>query len=116
MHGHFHVQGPKSVKGTTLYPQSKKLGKISVQMALKMILRNQALKSNEDHDPTALPLGKRPGLHYTGGWVGLEASWLVPENLAPTEVRAPDLPARSVSLYRLRYPCPLELTSRKTIQ
>ena len=27
------------------------------------------------------------------------------ENLAPTGIRSPDRPARSESLYRLRYPC-----------
>jgi len=47
---------------------------MALQESLKMTWRNQALNSEEDHDPTALPLGKRPGLHYTGGWVGLQAS------------------------------------------
>jgi hypothetical protein len=26
------------------------------------------------HTLAALPLGKRPGIHFTGGWVGLRAS------------------------------------------
>ena len=30
--------------------------------------------------------------------------WTGTENLAPTEIRSPDRPARSQSLYRLRYP------------
>ena len=32
--------------------------------------------------------------------------WIVAENLAPTGIRFPDLPARSESLYRLSYPGP----------
>ena len=34
--------------------------------------------------------------------------WTGAENLAPTEIRSPDRPARSESLYRLRYPGPEE--------
>jgi len=37
------------------------------------------------------------------GW-DLGPVWTGAENLAPTEFRLPDLPARSQSLYRLRYP------------
>jgi hypothetical protein len=32
--------------------------------------------------------------------------WISTENLALTGIRSPDLSARSVSLYRLRYPGP----------
>jgi hypothetical protein len=32
------------------------------------------------------------------------SAWTGPENLAPTRIRSPDRPARSESLYRLRYP------------
>ena len=32
--------------------------------------------------------------------------WIGVENLAPTGIRSLDLPARSKSLYRLRYPDP----------
>jgi hypothetical protein len=32
--------------------------------------------------------------------------WTAAENLAPTRIRSPDRPARSESLYRLRYPGP----------
>jgi hypothetical protein len=32
--------------------------------------------------------------------------WTAAENLAPTEIRSPDRPASSESLYRLRYPGP----------
>ena len=59
--------------------------------------------------PAALPLGKTPGFNFTGGWVGPRAGW-VPgpvrtgaENFVPIGIRFPDLPARSESLYRLRY-------------
>jgi len=37
------------------------------------------------------------------GWAP-EPVWTGAENLAPTEIRSPDRPARSQSLYRLRYP------------
>jgi len=33
--------------------------------------------------------------------------WTGAENLAPAGIRSPDLPARSESLHRLRYPGPL---------
>ena len=33
--------------------------------------------------------------------------WMGAENLASTGIRSPDRPARSESLYRLRYPGPL---------
>jgi hypothetical protein len=46
--------------------------------------------------PAALPLGKRPGTHYTGGWMGVE-------RLVFTGIRSQDRPVRSESLYRLRY-------------
>jgi hypothetical protein len=36
------------------------------------------------------------------GWVPGPV-WTVAENLAPTAIRTPDLPARSQSLYRLSY-------------
>jgi hypothetical protein len=35
--------------------------------------------------------------------------WTCAKNLAPTGIRYPDCPARSQSLYRLRYPAPLYL-------
>jgi hypothetical protein len=58
----------------------------------------------ERHTPAALPPGKKPGSHCTGGWVGTRASLeRVTENLAPTGIQSPDLPGRSESLYRLRY-------------
>ena len=56
------------------------------------------------HAPAALPPGKRAGNHSTGGWVGPGPVWTGAENLASTGIRSPDRPARSESLYRLRYP------------
>jgi hypothetical protein len=56
------------------------------------------------HSPAASTPGKRPGTHCTGGWVGPRAVWTGAENLAPTGIRSPERPARSQSLYRLRYP------------
>jgi hypothetical protein len=53
------------------------------------------------HAPADLPLGKRPGTHCTGGWVGSRASL---EDLALIGIRPPDRPARSELLYRLSNP------------
>ena len=47
--------------------------------------------------------GKRPGTVCTGGWVGPRAG-LDGGKSRPTGIWSPDLPARSHSLYRLRYP------------
>ena len=57
------------------------------------------------HAAVALPPGKRPGTHCIGGWVGPRANLETrPENLDATEIRSPDPPALSESLYRLSYP------------
>jgi hypothetical protein len=53
------------------------------------------------HAPAALPSGKRPG---TGGWVSPGPVWTHEERLTTTGIRSPGRPARSESLYRLRYP------------
>ena len=42
--------------------------------------------------------------------------WRGAENLAPTGIRSPDRPARSKSLYRLRYPAPVILQTDSDIQ
>ena len=42
---------------------------------------------------------------WVAGW-NPRSVWTDAENLAPTEIRSPDRPARSESLYRLRYPSP----------
>jgi hypothetical protein len=39
----------------------------------------------QHHAPAALPTGKRPVTHCTGGWVGPRASMEGTENLAPPE-------------------------------
>jgi len=49
----------------------------------------------KDTVPTVQEAGWSPGPVSTGA-----------ENLAPTGIRSPDRPARSQSLYRLRYPRP----------
>ena len=48
---------------------------------------------------------KRPCAHCTGGWLGLEAGLGgCGKCRLPAGFRIPDLPARSESLYQLRYP------------
>jgi hypothetical protein len=46
---------------------------------------------------------ERPGTHCTGGWVGPGAGLDRCGKSSRTGIRSPDLPARSESLYRLRY-------------
>ena len=60
------------------------------------------------HASAALPPGKDPAsivqkARWTPGPI-----WTGAENLAPTGIQSPDRPARSESLYRLRYPGPLK--------
>jgi len=56
------------------------------------------------HVPAALNPRERPGTHCTGGWVGPRAGLGRCGKSAPPGIRSPDHPARSQSLYRLRYP------------
>jgi hypothetical protein len=52
------------------------------------------------HAPAALPPGKRQA-----GWAQGPV-WTAAKNLPPPGIRSPDRPARSESLYLLRYPGP----------
>jgi hypothetical protein len=56
------------------------------------------------HAPAALYSRERPGTHCTEGWVGPRSGLDRCGKSRPTGVRSPDRPARSQSLYRLRYP------------
>ena len=59
------------------------------------------------HAPAALPPGKDPlPIVQEARWAPGPV-WTGTENLAPTGIRYPDRPARSESLYRLRYRGPL---------
>ena len=57
--------------------------------------------------PGCLMSRKETVTHYKGGWGASRPVWTGAENLSPTGIRTPDRPARSESLYRLRYPGPL---------
>ena len=58
----------------------------------------------QHHTPAAFTPGKDPvPIVQEAGWA-LEPVWIGAENLAPTGIRSPDLPARSESLYRLSHP------------
>jgi hypothetical protein len=46
--------------------------------------------------PRPLYPKERPGTHYTGGWEGPRGGLDVCENFAPTGIRSPDRPARSL--------------------
>ena len=54
--------------------------------------------------PAAFTPGKDPvPIVQEAGWAPGPV-WIGAENLAPTGIRSPDIPARSESLYRLGYP------------
>ena len=54
--------------------------------------------------PRPLYPRSRPGTHCIGGWVGPRAGLDRCGKSPPTEIRSPDRPALSESLYRLSYP------------
>ena len=58
----------------------------------------------QHHTPAAFTLGKDPVPIVQEDEWALEQVWIGAENLAPTGIRSPDLPARSESLYWLRHP------------
>ena len=53
--------------------------------------------------PLFTPGKDRVPIVQEAGWAP-EPFWTDAENIAPTGIRSPDRPARSQSLYRLRYP------------
>ena len=53
--------------------------------------------------PRPLYPRERPGTHCKGGWVGPRAGLDGCGKPRPTEIRSPDRPACSESLYRLSY-------------
>ena len=59
--------------------------------------------SGQRHALAALYSWEMPDTHCTGGWLAPGAVWTGAENLAHTGSRSPYRPARSQSLYRLRY-------------
>ena len=60
--------------------------------------------SSQRHPLTDLPRERDPvPLVQEAGWAAGPV-WTGDENLTPTGIRSPDRPARSESLYRLRYP------------
>ena len=57
----------------------------------------------QHHALAALPTGKDPvPIVQEAGWAS-EPVWIGAENLAPTGIWSPNLPARSESLYQLHY-------------
>ena len=61
--------------------------------------------STPRHGPFTLGKDTLPIVQEAGWAPG--SAWTDAENLVPTGIRSPDRPARSASLYRLRYPNPL---------
>ena len=53
---------------------------------------------DQTHAPAALPPGKSPDTHRTGGWVGTRARLDGCEKSFPTEIRFPDRPSCSVTI------------------
>ena len=57
----------------------------------------------QHHAPAAFTPWKDPvPIAQEAGWAS-ESVWIGAKNLASTGIRSPDFPARSESLYRLRY-------------
>ena len=52
----------------------------------------------QHHAPAAIPLGKRPGTHFTGGWVGPRAGL---DGCGMSCFQRDSIPV--LSLYRLSY-------------
>ena len=73
---------------------------------------------SQRHTLAALPSGKRPGSHSTGGYVGPRADMDGCGKYPLMGIRSPDRPVRSKSLYRLSYPRPrtysMSITKKKT--
>ena len=59
--------------------------------------------SGQQHAPTTHYLRKRPGTHFTGGWVGPRTGLAGRKKSRPHRDSIPDLPARSQLLYRPSY-------------
>ena len=57
----------------------------------------------QHHSPAAFTPERPIPIVQEAGWAS-EPVWIGAENLAPTGIRSPDLPARSESLYILSYP------------
>jgi hypothetical protein len=65
--------------------------------------RHWMVVGGQHHAPAAFTPGKEPvPIVQEAGWAS-EPVWIGAENLVPAGVRSPDLPARSKSLYWLRY-------------
>ena len=67
---------------------------------------------DQRYAPAAFTPGKYPVLIVQEAWWAPGLVWIGAENLAPTGIRSPDLPACSYSLYRLSYPGPRLLVLR----
>jgi hypothetical protein len=58
----------------------------------------------QSHSSVALPPGNKPVTPFTGDWMGPKDGLDVcGKSRPPTGIRYPDRPARSESLYRIRY-------------
>jgi hypothetical protein len=65
------------------------------------------MEGDQRHAPAALPPGKKPGTHFTGGWVNTRAcvDGCGEEKISCIQrVRIAKPPTRSELLHRLRYP------------
>jgi hypothetical protein len=83
--------------------QTQTVGRVIALLFLDLGARKRCVVSIT---PRPLYSRGRPGTHCTGGWLGPRAGLDVCEKSRPTGIRSTDRPARSHSLYRLRYPGP----------
>ena len=58
------------------------------------------------HASAIVPSAKETQYEFSGGWMGTRAGLDGCGMSRPTEIRSPDRPACSESLYRARYPNP----------
>jgi len=93
----------------TRYPLYRRLVEPQGQSARVRTIYSFYSKALEGGEGSASRSGRfylreRPGTHCTGGWLGLRAGLDRCGKPRPPGIRSPDLPARSQSLKRLRYP------------
>jgi len=70
-----------------------------VETAL-FFLRRQMKVGGQRHSPASLPPKKRPGTHFTGGWVGPMAAMDSYRKSCPTRIRSLYRPAHSNSILK----------------
>ena len=93
-----HVQAPRLCTGRTAHRGGRGIALPFLNHGTRRGVRGQR------HAPVALYTRERPGTHCRGGWVVPRVGLDRCGKSLPFGIRSPNSPARSQSLYRLRYP------------